>query len=44
MMADAEKRRLLDKERVRRAEFEVTDYIGQNIAKNAHKAHRRRRH
>lgn len=44
MLADAEKRRLLELEKERRASFEVVDYIGQTIAKQAHKYHRRVRH
>ena len=44
MLRDAEKRQLLEKEKERRLDYEVVDYIGQSIAKAAHKYHRRVRH
>jgi len=44
MLQDIEKRQLLEREKERRADFEVTDYIGQSIAKREHKKHRRKRH
>ena len=44
MIRDAERRMLREKETQRRLDFEVVDYIGQTIAKQAHKYHRRARH